>query len=208
MTKTSRNAATLSLVIVLACAAMTAAQEPDAQEPAAPPAQAEPAVPAGPMQWMANMRSMDTGSSTYVTVHADSFSSPAVIDVLMDMLRDKGQDTLLSQLNAMPQIGWIRIGAQPGYPLPVIRFSTTETGYRIVAVCGRPITPVGHMRQDIVTTQYPVGAVILDVNREGKSEGQVLPAIKFEFNKEGTFDPKVYGTAPLRLFQVKEEKIK
>jgi len=201
MIRATRNAAALSLAIVLACAAMAAAQAP-----AALPAQAEPAVPAGPMQWMANMRSMDTGSSTYVTVHADGFSSPDVVDALKDMLKDKGQDALLSQLNAMPQIGWVRIGSQPSYPLPVIRYMATDTGYRIVAVCGRPITPLGEMRQDIVTTQYPVGAIILNVNNEGKSEGQLLPALKFEFNEQGTFDPKVYGTAPLRLFQIKEEK--
>jgi hypothetical protein len=198
MLKSIRTEATLAVLILLTCAAMAAAQT---AQPAAP-------VPTGPMQWMASMRSMDTGASTYVTVHADSFSPPALVDALKNMLKDKGQDTVVGQLNAMPQIGWIRIGSQPGYPLPVIRYITTDTGYRIVAVCGRPISPAGQMTKGIITTQYPIGAIILNINKEGKNEGQLLPAVKFEFNEEGTFDPQVYGTAPLRLFQIKEEKAK
>jgi hypothetical protein len=199
MRKTVRCTAVLSFLILAGFAATGAAQAPAA------PASSVPAVP---MQWVAALFNMEGGGTTWVTVHADGFSSPTQVQALKDMLKDQGQTAVVNQLNAMPQIGWIRIGSTTGYPIPVIRYVPTATGYRIVLVCARPIGFAGAVRQGIVTTDYPIGVVSLDVNTKGDSKGQILPAVKVEFNEDGTFDPKVYGTAPLRLMQVREESAK
>jgi hypothetical protein len=151
---------------------------------------------------------MEGGGRTFLTVHADAFSPPEVVQGLLDMLRDKGQDAVVAAMNAMPAIGYIKSTNTVAYYLPVIRYIPTATGYRIVAVCARQITAVGMATKPIVTTEYPVGAIILNVNKEGKSDGQVLPAIKVEFDKEGKFDPKSYGTEPLRILNIKEERVK
>jgi hypothetical protein len=124
------------------------------------------------------------------------------------MLRDKGQDAVVDTMNAMPPIGYVKATNTVAYYIPVIRYIPTDTGYRIVAVGARQITALGMATKPIVTTQYPGGAIILNVNTKGKSDGQILPAIKLEFNEEGKFDPQVYGTAPLRLLNIKEEKVK
>ncbi|HVN30745.1 MAG TPA: hypothetical protein VMT45_02035 [Thermoanaerobaculaceae bacterium] len=198
MSKSIRTGATLAGGILVACAAMAAAQAPVAP----------PAPPAVPMQWVGNMINMEGGGRTFLTVHADSFSSPEVVQALLEMLRDKGQDAVVAQLNAMPPIGYMKTTNTVAYYFPVIRYIPTATGYRIVAVCARQITAMGMATKPIVTTEYPVGAIILNVNKNGKNEGQALPAIKVEFDKEGKFDPKSYGTEPLRILNIKEEKVK
>jgi hypothetical protein len=198
MLKSIRTVAALAVLILLACAAMAAAQAPVAP----------PAPPAVPMQWVGNLINMQGGGRTFLTVHADAFSPPEVAQALLDILRDKGQDAAVAQLNAMPPIGYMKTTNTLAYYFPVIRYILTDTGYRIVAVCARQITAMGMATKPIVTTEYPVGAIILNVNKDGKSEGQVLPAIKVEFDKEGKFDPKSYGTEPLRILNIKEEKVK
>ena len=203
MHMTIRYVAVLSIMILAGFAATGAAQAPAATTPAA-----ASTVPAVPMQWVAAMYNMQGGGTTWVTIHADGFSSPAQVQALKDLLKAQGQTAVVNQLNAMPQIGWVRFGPQTAYPIPVIRYIPTATGYRIVAVCARPIGFVGAMTQGIIETDYPIGVITLDVNTKGSSAGQVLPAVKVEFNEDGTFDPKVYGTAPLRLMQIREESAK
>lgn len=198
MIRTIRSAATVSLAIWLACAAMAAAQAPAAA----------PAPPAIPAQWVGNLINMQGGGTTFITVHADAFSSPEVIKGLLDMLRDKGQDAVVATMNSMPAIGYMKATNTVAYYIPVIRYIPTDTGYRIVAVGARQITALGMATKPTVTTQYPGGAIILNLNTKGKSEGQILPAIKLQFDDEGKFDPQVYGTAPLRLLNIKEEKVK
>ena len=202
MFKSIRTVAALAVLILLTCAAMVAAQAP-AQAPAA-----APAPPAVPMQWVGNMINMQGGGTTYITVRADAFSPPEVVQGLLAMLKDKGQDAVVDAMNAMPPIGYMKATNTVAWYIPVIRYIPTETGYRIVAVGARQITALGQATKPIVTTQYPGGAIILNMNTKGKSDGQILPAIKLEFNEEGKFDPQVYGTAPLRLLNVKEEKVK
>jgi len=206
MRTTIRYAAVLSIMILAGFAASGAAQAPAAPATTTPTAPAS-TVPAVPMQWVAAMYNMQGGGTTWVTLHADGFSSPAQVQALKDLLKEQGQTAVVNQLNGMPQIGWVRFGKQTGYPIPVIRYIPTDTGYRIVAVCARPIGFVGAVTQGIIETDYPNGVVTLDVKTKGNSAGQVLPAVKLEFNEDGTFDPKVYGTAPLRLLQVRQEAV-
>src|SRR5512136_2741918 len=136
MFQSIRTTATLAVLILLAGAAMAAAQAP-----AAPPA--SPAPPAAPMQWVGNLINMEGGGRTFLTVHADAFSPPEVVQGLLDMLRDKGQDAVVAAMNAMPAIGYIKSTITVAYYLPVIRYIPTATGYRIVAVCARQITAMG-----------------------------------------------------------------
>jgi hypothetical protein len=198
MFKSIRTSATLAVLIPLTCAAMAAAQAPAAA----------PAPPAVPVQWVGNMINMQGGGTTYITVRADAFSTPEVVQGLLDMLRDKGQDAVVDAMNAMPPIGFMKATNTVAYYIPVIRYIPTETGYRIVAVGARQITALGMAKKPIVTTQYPVGAIILDMNTKGKGKGQILPAVKIEFDKEGKFDPQSYGTDPLKLLNVVVEKVK
>jgi len=198
MFKSIRTVATLVVLILLACAAMAAEQAPAAA----------PATPAVPMQWVGNLINMQGGGTTYLTVRADAFSPPEVVQGLLQILKDKGQDAVVEAMNAMPPIGIMKATNTVAYYIPVIRYIPTETGYRIVAVGARQITALGQATKPIVTTQYPVGAIILNVNKKGKSGGQILPAVKVEFDKEGKFDPKSYGTDPLKLLNVREEKVK
>jgi len=202
MFKSIGTVATLAVLILLACAAMAVAQAP-AQAPAA-----APAPPAVPIQWVGNLINMQGGGTTFLTVRADAFSPPEVVQGLLDMLRDKGQDAVVEAMNAMPAIGYMKATNTVAYYIPIIRYIPTDTGYKIVAVGARQITAVGMATKPIVTTQYPVGAIILNVNKEGKSSGQMLPAVKVEFDKEGKFDPKSYGTEPLKILNIREEKVK
>jgi hypothetical protein len=198
MLRSIRTTATLTVLILLACAATAAAQAPAAA----------PAPPAVPVQWVGNMINMQGGGTTYITVRADAFSTPEVVQGLLDMLRDKGQDAVVDAMNAMPPIGFMKATNTVAYYIPVIRYIPTEAGYRIVAVGARQITALGMAKKPIVTTQYPVGAIILDMNTKGKGKGQILPAVKVEFDKEGKFDPQSYGTDPLKLLNVVQEKVK
>jgi len=198
MLKNIGTTATLAVLILLTCAAVAAAQAPAAA----------PAPPAVPIQWVGNVINMQGGGTTYITVRADAFSTPEVVQGLLDLLRDKGQDAVVDAMNAMPPIGIMKGTNTVAYYIPVIRYIPTESGYRIVAVGARQITALGMAKKPIVTTQYPVGAIILDMNTKGKGKGQILPAVKIEFDKEGKFDPQSYGTDPLKLLNVMEEKVK
>jgi hypothetical protein len=201
MLKSMRTTAPLAFLILLASATLAVAQAP-----AAPPA--SPAPPAVPIEWMGNLVNMQGGGTTFLTVRAYGFTPQAVVDALMDMLKTKGQTAVVNELNAMPAIGYLQVTQSLAYYVSIMRYIPTPTGYRIVAACARQIGFVGMARQGIVTTDYPIGVVILDINKEGKSTGQVLPAVKLQFDKEGKFDPETYGTEPLKILNVREQKVK
>jgi len=194
MFKTNRNAATFSLVILLMCPAMAAAQMPTD-------------IPAGPQQWVGNLVNMQRGGTTRIIVHADTFSPPEEVQNLAAILKDKGQNAVLDVMFKMPDRGWIRIGPSLGYQVPVIRYIPMPTGYRIVVLTDRPIQ-FFEARRSTRSLDYPVGMVVFDVNREGSSTGQLLPTIKASFDKDGKVELETFGTQPLRILNVKSEATK
>ena len=193
MAKKLRFASALVAIVGLACVTAAAAQEAG--------------VPPTPQQWVGNMVNMQGGGTTRIVVRADSFSPPEEVQNLAAILKEKGQDAAVSAMFKMPARGWIRIGSSLGYQVPVIRYLPTQTGYRIVVVTDRPIQ-FFEARRNTRSLDYPVGMVIFDLNRDGTSAGQVLPTIKASFDKEGKVELETFGTKPLRVLTVKEEKVK
>jgi hypothetical protein len=194
MFKNIRTNATLAVLIVLACAATAAAQAPAG-------------VPAGPQQWVANVVNMQGGGTARLIVHADSFSPPEEVLNLAAILRDKGQGAVVEAMLKMSGRGYVRIGDSLGYEVPVIRYIPTPTGYRIVVIADRPIQ-LFELWRSTRSLDYPVGMIVLDVNKEGTSTGQLLPTIKASFDKDGKLELENLGTQPLRVLNVRSEATK
>ncbi len=193
MSRTVRWSVTVAAIAGLAWVSAAAAQKA--------------AIPSVPQQWVGNMVNMQGGGTTRIVVHAGSFSPPEEVQNLAAILKEKGQDAAVSAMAKMPARGWIRIGSSLGYQVPVIRYIPTQTGYRIVVVTDRPIQ-FFEARRSTRSLDYPVGMVIFDLNGDGTSAGQVLPTIKASFDKEGKVELETFGTKPLRVLTVKEEKLK
>lgn len=56
------------------------------------------------------------------------------------------------------------------------------------------------------STDYPIGIVVLDVDKNAKGTGSFAPACKIKFNKKGELEIENYGQKPFRLANVHREK--
>jgi len=53
---------------------------------------------------------------------------------------------------------------------------------------------------------YPIGIVVLDLDKDGKGGGSFAPLCKVRFNKKGELEIENYAQKPFRLANVYREK--
>jgi hypothetical protein len=78
-------------------------------------------------------------------------------------------------------------------------------GQHIVLATNRWI-PFTELINGTRSRDYPIGIVILDVDKDGKGTGSLSPLNKVKFNKNKELVIEHYGQKPFRLASVKREK--
>jgi len=148
-----------------------------------------------------------SGGTTQVEIAVDRWSTPAERATLIKTLREQGPDKLLSALQSMRKVGFIRQTSSIGWDL---RYAHKEAipdggGERVVLGTDRPIGGWEAINQPR-TVDYPFTVIELHIDAQGQGEGKMTYATKItEDKKTGSIVLENWGTSPVLLQGVHRE---
>jgi hypothetical protein len=144
-------------------------------------------------------------NSTTVDIVVNRWSSDADRDRLLNILKTKGQDALLSALQSLPVVGYITTPGSLRYDLHFARqHPEAEGGRTVVLATDRYITG-WEARNRPRTIDYPFTLIQLQLDREDHGIGKLSIATKITA-KGDTIELENFSSEPVRLTEVKKEK--
>jgi len=191
----------LAVLAILVCTGVTQAGAQEAQRPGF-----TPTLPAQYAATAFGQAGAAAGKNFGLSVRIEGVTSNGEIDELIAVLKQKGQDGLVSRMEDMKDIGRVAPTASVGTGMRVIRIRPGKAGgQHIVLVTNRPIT-FGELYNGTRSRDYPFGIVVLDVDKDGKGTGTFAPLCKIKFNKKHELEIENYGISPFRLANVYQQK--
>lgn len=158
-----------------------------------------------PAQYSANafgQSGSTAGKSFGLTIFVTDLTDDATVQTLIAALKDKGQDGVVSALGKVKDKGRIAPTGSVGTGVRFVRIRRTKDGgQHIVLATDRPIA-FGELYNGTRSTQYKIGIVVLDVDKDGKGTGSFAPLCKIKFNKQGQLEIENFGQRPFRLANV------
>jgi hypothetical protein len=152
-----------------------------------------------------NMSNVGTPSPTRLEIIIERWSSERERDELIATLKDKGSDALLSKLQAMPRVGYIRDANRGslGWDLHFARERKLEDGGRqIVLGTDRPISAWEAFNKPR-SADYEFTVADIRFDGDGKGVGKLAVAAKITTNpKTGTIEIENFTSEPVRLTEV------
>jgi len=159
-----------------------------------------------PQRFTALAVNTNNGGSTPVEIVVDRWSTDAERQRLVKALREKGPETLLSMLQDMRKVGYIRQTSSIGWDLRYAhREAIPDGGERVVVATDRPIGTWEASNQPR-TIDYPFTLVELRLNTSGEGQGKMTYATKITVDKDsGSIVLENWGTSPVLLQGVHRE---
>lgn len=157
-----------------------------------------------PEQFRGTVVNTQGGGTAWLTLHIDTYSPDEEVLGLAKVLTEKGQDGLQDAIWDLKERGWVRIGSSLGYPISVFRTRQTEKGRLIVALTDRPIQ-FWEVFRSTRSRDYVFGMIVLEVDKNGKGEGKLLPAMQASITGNGKVELKSLGTEPFKIMRVQQE---
>jgi len=156
-----------------------------------------------------NMGSIGTGGARTVSIQIDRWSTEDGRELLMTTFVEKGPDALLSQLQKLKRIGFMRLPNSLGYDVQFARLVEGEDGSsRIILATDRRIS-FQEARSQPRTMDYPFTLLEIRLNKDGVGQGKMSVATKITLNKKTkTVELENYSSEPVRLTEVKVDKKK
>ena len=171
-----------------------------------------PAVPASAgdrLPLTIRARSLDVsrsgpGREGYIEIGIERWSTGEERTRLRAVLAQEGTDGLLAELYRLrPRAGYVRSPGAVGW---TARFAhqqpTADGGRRILVATERPV-PHRERLNPTPITRYPFTLVEIELDRQGKGRGRLIPAARLSWNQgQGAFDVDAYHIEPVRLTDV------
>jgi hypothetical protein len=156
-----------------------------------------------------NMSNVGTTNAGRIEIVIERWSSDRERDELISTLQDKGSDALLSKLQKMPRVGYIRDanGGSIGWDLHFARERKLEDGARqIVLGTDRPISAWEAMNRPR-SSDYEFTVADIRFDGDGKGVGKLAVAAKITANpKNGSIEIENFSSEPVRLTQVETSR--
>ena len=185
----------LAVVLQMPCVAQTVDQP-----------KAQPVLPAQYAATATGQAGSAAGKTFGLTIYVEALTSDGDIDELVATLKHKGQDGLVSALEDVKDKGRVAPTASVGTGMRVVRIRMTKDGgQHIVLATNRPIS-FPELYNGTRSTDYKIGIVVLDVDKDGKGTGTFSPLCKVKFNKKNELEVEHYGQKPFRLANVYRQK--
>ena len=148
-----------------------------------------------------------SGNAGPVEFVIERYSTDAERDTLMKTLQESGPDKLLSTLQRLPRIGYLRTPNSLGYDLKFAhKVPGEDGGEKITMMTDRYIT-FWEARNRPRTIDYPFTLVEVRINPEGKGEGKLSLATRITYDKKNnTVVLEDYKSQPTLLNEVKRER--
>jgi hypothetical protein len=174
-----------------------------------PSARAQEPKPPVPAQYAATAFGQSgslAGKSFGMNLYIDGTTPNGDVDELIGILKQKGQDGLVSKFADTKDLGRVSPTGSVGTGMRFVRIHAGKNGgLHIVMATDRPIS-FPELWNGTRSRDYPIGIVVLDLDKDGKGTGSFAPACKVKFNKKGDLEIENYGQKPFRLANVYREK--
>jgi hypothetical protein len=152
-----------------------------------------------------NMSNVGSTNAGRIEIVIERWSSERERDELIATLKDEGSDALLSKLQKMPRVGYIRDanGASVGWDLHFARERKLDDGGRqIVLATDRPISAWEAFNRPR-SADYEFTLADIRFDGDGKGVGKLAVAAKITTNpKTGTIEIENFASEPVRLTTV------
>jgi hypothetical protein len=155
-----------------------------------------------------NMSNVGRPGADRIEIVIERWSSERDRDALIATLKDKGSDALLSALQKLPRVGYIRRagGGSIGWDLHFARERKLEDGGRqIVVATDRPMSfwEAAHRPR---SADYDFTLADIRFDGDGKGVGKLTVAAKISVNKEGAIEIENFSSEPVRLTDVRSTR--
>jgi hypothetical protein len=166
----------------------------------------QPQLPAQYAATAIGQAGVSAGKTVGLTVYVDELSTDGDIQELIGILKAKGQNGVVDAMEKMKDKGRVAPSAGVGTGMRVVRMRpNSKGGQHIVLATNRPIA-FAELYNGTRSTDYPIGIVVLELDKDGKGTGTFAPACKIKFNKKGELEIEHYGQKPFRLVNVYRQK--
>jgi hypothetical protein len=191
----------LASAALFACFALSSAAAQTAEQP-----KTQPDLP---LQYAATAFGQSgsvAGKSFSLNVYVEGLTSDGEVEELAATLRHQGQDGLISAMEKINDKGRVAPTGSVGTGMRIVRIHPTKDGgQHIVLATNRPIS-FPELYNGTRSTNYKIGIVVLDVDKDGKGTGSFAPLCKVKFNKKNELEIEHYGQKPFRLANVYRQK--
>lgn len=145
-----------------------------------------------------------SGATARVQVTIERWSDEAERDRLLGILVESGPEAMKEALQALPQVGRVRVNSQTSYPLQFAREFPNADGSRLIRiVTDRPISALEAMSNSR-TSEFAFTLIELSVDAEGKGDGVAAVGVEIAVDAaRRTFSLTSYDSAPVRLSNVR-----
>lgn len=156
-----------------------------------------------------NLSNMGSASPGRIEIVIERWSSERERNELIGVLREKGSDALLSKLQKMPRVGYIRDanGGSIGWDLHFARERKLDDGGRqIILGTDRPISAWEAMNRPR-SSDYEFTIADIRFDGDGKGVGKLAVAAKVTVKDEtGVIEIENFSSEPVRLTEVTSSK--
>jgi hypothetical protein len=181
----------------IVCAALSSGYAQQAQKP-----ETKSDIPARYAATAFGQHGSTYGKSFGLTIYVQGLTSDGDIQELVGILKETGQEGVARAMGKMKDKGQVSPAASVGTGVRVVRIRPSRNGgQHIVLATDRPIS-FGEAYNSTRSRDYPIGIVVLDVDKDGKGTGTFAVACKIKFNKNDELQIEHYGQKPLRLANV------
>jgi hypothetical protein len=195
-----------SLWMYLSVGLLLAVSQIPCSAQAAEPAKTQPDLPVQYAATAIGQSGSTAGKMFGLTVYIEGLTNDGDVDELVATLKHKGQDGLVSALENTKDKGRVSPTGSVGTGMRFVRIHPTKDGgQHIVLATNRPIS-FPELYNGTRSTDYKIGIVVLNVDKDGKGTGTFSPLCKVKFNKKNELEIEHYGQKPFRLANVYRQK--
>jgi hypothetical protein len=153
-----------------------------------------------------NMSGVGRPGAGVVEIAIERWSTDGERDRLVTVLKEKGPEALMSALQKMRRVGYIRTPGRIGWDLHFARDIKREDGRQVVIATDRPMSFWEASRRPR-SADYDFTLIDIRFDPDGKGTGKLAVAAKVDFNeKTQTVEIENYGIEPVRLTEVRSKK--
>ena len=152
-----------------------------------------------------NMSNVGPRGQIRLQIRVDRWSTDEERAKVMEALKDQGRGgrDVANTLFSKESVGTIRESQSLAYDLRYARSLPTEGGRQIIMATDRRIAFAEAWRS-ARTLDYNVSLIILDVDAEGRGEGQLMLGAEFSWNEENNqVEITHFASEPIRLNNVR-----
>jgi hypothetical protein len=195
-----------SLVLGLALLALPLAEPGVAQDTATQQAALDTSVPQTFTALAANLSNIDVGPAAQtVQVEITRWSTDGERDRLLSTLKEKGPEALLSLLQKMPRVGYIRTPTSLGYDLRFARQTPYGDGGRRIFIATDRYISFWEVADMSRTREYPFTLIEMHLDNKGQGEGKLSLATKI-ISDGNEIVLENFASAPILLKAIKRQK--